>query len=60
MTSRMGTLTSRMLTKGCSFPQPESRPTPQELNDTGRALSRLIGRPTAPFGTEIGAALKQG
>ncbi|WP_211485381.1 hypothetical protein [Corallococcus exiguus] len=56
----MGTLPSRMLTQGCSFPQPESRPTPLELNDTGRTLSRLIGRPTAPFGNEIGAALKQG
>ncbi|RKG71095.1 SDR family oxidoreductase [Corallococcus sp. CA054B] len=31
-----------------------------ELNDTSRTLSRLIGRPTAPFGQAIGAALKQG
>ncbi|WP_208752324.1 hypothetical protein [Corallococcus carmarthensis] len=32
----------------------------RELNDTGRTLSRLIGRPTAPFANAISAAFNQG
>ncbi|NBD09799.1 SDR family oxidoreductase [Corallococcus silvisoli] len=31
-----------------------------ELNDSSRTLSRLIGRPTAPFSSAIRAALKRG